>query len=49
MSDQQLEKKISGLADRILSPEQTCALIDKCWHVEQLGRAAESALAALPR
>jgi 2-methylcitrate dehydratase PrpD len=49
MSDQQLEKKFSDLADGILSPEQTRALIDKCWHVEQLGSAAEIALAALPR
>jgi hypothetical protein len=49
MSDQQLEKKFSDLADGILSPEQTRALIDKCWHVEQLDSAAEIALAALPR
>ncbi|MBN3751684.1 MmgE/PrpD family protein [Paraburkholderia sp. Tr-20389] len=48
MTDQQLEKKFSDLSDGILSPERTRALIDKCWHVEQLQSAAEIALAALP-
>jgi hypothetical protein len=49
MSDQQLENKFSDLAEGILSADQTRALIDKCWHVEQLGSAADIALAALPR
>ncbi|WP_350029326.1 hypothetical protein [Caballeronia sp. GACF4] len=49
MTDQQLEKKFSDLADGILSPEQTRALMDKCWQVEQLGNAGDIALAALPR
>lgn len=49
MTDQQLEKKFSDLADGILPPDQTRMLIDKCWHVEQLDNAADIALAAIPR
>ncbi|OUL77658.1 MmgE/PrpD family protein [Paraburkholderia hospita] len=49
MTDQQLEKKFADLADGILSPAQTRALIEKCWHVEQLDSASEIALAALPQ
>ncbi|BEU24715.1 MmgE/PrpD family protein [Paraburkholderia sp. 22B1P] len=49
MTDQQLEKKFADLADGILSPTQTRALIDKCWHVEQLASAGDIALAALPQ
>jgi 2-methylcitrate dehydratase PrpD len=49
MTDQQLETKFSDLAEGILTPEQTRALIDKCWHVEQLDSASEIATAALPR
>ncbi|WP_157696068.1 hypothetical protein [Caballeronia temeraria] len=39
----------SDLAKRILTPEQTHALIDKCWHVEQMDSASEIARSALPR
>ncbi|WP_144160248.1 MmgE/PrpD family protein [Paraburkholderia sp. BCC1885] len=49
MTDQQLEKKFTDLADGILSPAQTHALIEKCWHVEQLDDAGQIALAALPQ
>ncbi|MCG7400938.1 MULTISPECIES: MmgE/PrpD family protein [Caballeronia] len=49
MTDKQLETKFSDLADGILTPEQTRALIDKCWHVEQLDSASEIATSALPR
>ncbi|BCF99819.1 hypothetical protein PPGU19_043880 [Paraburkholderia sp. PGU19] len=49
MTDQQLEKKFADLADGILSPAQTRALIEKCWQVEQLNSASEIALAALPQ
>lgn len=49
MTDRQLEKKFADLADGILSPFQTRALIEKCWHVEQLNSASEIALAALPQ
>ncbi|VXC95018.1 MmgE/PrpD family protein [Burkholderia sp. 8Y] len=49
MTDEQLEKKFSDLADGILSADQTRALIDKCWHVEQLDSAADIALAAVHR
>jgi 2-methylcitrate dehydratase PrpD len=48
MTDQQLETKFSDLADGILTQQQTRALIDKCWHVEQLDSASEIATAALP-
>ncbi len=47
MTDQQLEKKFSDLADGILSADQTRALIDKCWHVESLDNAGDIALAAV--
>ncbi|WP_244817380.1 MmgE/PrpD family protein [Caballeronia sp. Lep1P3] len=49
MTDAQLEKKFSDLADGILPPGQTRALMDKCWHVEQLDNAGDIALAAIPR
>lgn len=49
MTDQQLEKKFADLAEGILSPAQTRALIEKCWHVEQLDSASEIALSALPQ
>jgi hypothetical protein len=49
MTDQQLEKKFSDLAEGILAADQTRALMDKCWHVEQLDSAGDIALAALPR
>ncbi|WP_353615888.1 MULTISPECIES: MmgE/PrpD family protein [Burkholderiaceae] len=42
MTDQQLEKKFSDLAEGILSPDRTRKLIDTCWHVEQLDSAGES-------
>jgi len=48
MTDQQLETKFSDLADGILTQQQTRALIDTCWHVEQLDSASEIATAALP-
>jgi 2-methylcitrate dehydratase PrpD len=48
MTDQQLEKKFSDLAEGILPPDRTRKLIDTCWHVEQLNSAADIALAALP-
>lgn len=48
MTDQQLETKFSDLADGILTQQQTRALIDKCWHVEQLDSASEIATSALP-
>jgi 2-methylcitrate dehydratase PrpD len=48
MTDQQLEKKFSDLAQGILSPDRTRKLIDTCWHVEQLNSAADIALSALP-
>lgn len=48
MTDQQLEKKFSDLAEGILSPDRTRKLIDTCWHVEQLQNAADIARAALP-
>ncbi|GJH09623.1 MmgE/PrpD family protein [Caballeronia novacaledonica] len=48
MTDQQLETKFSDLADGILTQQQTRALIDKCWHVEQLDSASEITTAALP-
>jgi hypothetical protein len=44
MSDEQLEKKCSDLAEGILAPEQIRALIHKCWHVEQGEGAAHIAL-----
>ncbi|MDR5733934.1 MmgE/PrpD family protein [Caballeronia sp. LZ025] len=49
MSNQQLEKKFSDLADGILPADQTRKLIDTCWQVEQLGNAADIALAAVRR
>ena len=49
MTDQQLEKKFSDLAEGILSPDRTRKLMDTCWHVEQLDNAGEIALAALPQ
>ena len=49
MTDQQLEKKFSDLAEGILSPDRTRKLIDTCWHVEQLDSAGEIALSALPQ
>ncbi|MBN3761848.1 MmgE/PrpD family protein [Burkholderia sp. Ac-20365] len=48
MTNQQLEKKFTDLADGILPPDRTRALIDTCWRVEQLQSAAEIATAALP-
>ena len=48
MTNQQLEKKFADLVDGILSPAQTRALMDKCWHVETLANAGDIALAALP-
>ncbi|GJH16870.1 MmgE/PrpD family protein [Caballeronia novacaledonica] len=48
MTDQQLETKFSDLADGILTQQQTRALIDTCWHVEQLDSASEIATSALP-
>lgn len=49
MTNQQLEKKFSDLADGILTPAQTRTLMDTCWKVEQLGNAGDIALAALPK
>ncbi|WP_250453010.1 MmgE/PrpD family protein [Caballeronia sp. ATUFL_M2_KS44] len=49
MTNEQLEKKFSDLADGILPSDQTRTLIDKCWHVEQLDSAADIALAAIQR
>ncbi len=49
MTNKQLEKKFSDLAGGILTADQTRALIDKCWHVEQLDSAAEIAVAATKR
>jgi 2-methylcitrate dehydratase PrpD len=43
MSDDDLERKFTGLADSILSPERTAKLIELCWSVENLGSADEIA------
>ena len=45
---QELADKVKAL-DGILTPERTRALIDTCWHVEQLESASEIATSALPR
>ncbi len=47
MTDAQLETKFSDLADGILSKAQTRKLMDACWKVETLGRAAEIAKGAV--
>ncbi|WP_414444693.1 MmgE/PrpD family protein [Burkholderia sp. 22PA0106] len=49
MTNQQLERKFSDLADGILPADRTRALIDMCWRVEQLDNAGDLALAAVPR
>ncbi|MDR5758442.1 MmgE/PrpD family protein [Caballeronia sp. LZ035] len=49
MTDQQLEKKFSDLADGILPADQTRALIDTCWRVEKLDNAGDIAVAAVRR
>lgn len=49
MTNQQLEKKFTDLAEGILPPDQTRALIDKCWGVERLDSAAEIAMGAVQR
>jgi 2-methylcitrate dehydratase PrpD len=46
MTDAQLEAKFSDLAEGILSAQQTRALIDTCWKVEQLPDASVIAQAA---
>jgi 2-methylcitrate dehydratase PrpD len=49
MTNQQLEKKFSDLADGILPADQTRALIETCWHVETLDNAGDIAVAAIRR
>jgi 2-methylcitrate dehydratase PrpD len=45
MTDQQLEAKFMDLADGILPPAKTRALMDACWQVEQLPKASAIAKA----
>jgi 2-methylcitrate dehydratase PrpD len=45
MSDGDLERKFVGLADGILSAEQTAKLMELCWSVESLGSAGQIAQA----
>lgn len=49
MTDAQLEAKFSDLAEGILPRQQTQALIDTCWKVEQLADAGQLARAARQR
>ncbi|HTO95467.1 MAG TPA: hypothetical protein VMK66_00370 [Myxococcales bacterium] len=46
MSDKALEAKLTDLAEGILPPAQTRALIDLCWNVERLPAAGDLARAA---
>lgn len=46
MTDEQLEAKFSDLAEGILPRQQTRALMDTCWQVEQLADASQIARAA---
>ncbi len=48
MSDADLEAKFRGLADGILSPVETDALIDRCWSIEQRKDAGEVARGSVP-
>ena len=48
MSDADLERKVRGLADRILPPPRTNALIAACWAIAKLDDAAEVARAGIP-
>lgn len=49
MSDRDLEDKFRGLADGVLPPAQTNALIEKCWSVATLADVAEIARMAVPK
>jgi 2-methylcitrate dehydratase PrpD len=46
MTDAQLEAKFSGLADGILAGDRVRALLDLCWNVEKLPKAAQIATSA---
>jgi hypothetical protein len=46
MSDQFLEQKFQGLAEGILSADQTRRVIDLCWRADQLADIGEIARAA---
>ena len=46
MTDAQLERKFSGLAEGILSPARVRELMDLCWNAETLDDAARIARAA---
>lgn len=49
MSDRDLDDKLRGLADGVLPPAQTNALIEKCWSVAALADVAEIARMAVPK
>jgi 2-methylcitrate dehydratase PrpD len=49
MSDRDLDEKFRRLADGVLPPAQTNALIEKCWSVAALADVAEIARMAVPK
>ena len=48
MSDADLEAKFRGLADGVLPAAQVRTLMDQCWKIETLPRAADLAATARP-
>ena len=48
MSDAALEAKFRGLADGVLSNDETDRLIELCWKIETVGDVADLARAAVP-
>ena len=40
-SDAQIEKKFRGLAEDVLGAKQVNAILDRLWHLEELGNVAE--------